>query len=83
MPQKEKASVNDKPTLFGAKSDRLTEQEVLEYEKKMSPLHFRFIISPESQKVPLKALVRSFVRRLEMETGHSFTWVAVEHYDTS
>ena len=83
MPQKEKVSVEDKPTLFGAKSDGLTEEEVLEYEKKMSPLHFRFIVSPESQKVPLKALVRSFVRRLEMEIGHSFTWVAVEHYDTS
>lgn len=83
MPQKEKVSVEDKPTLFGTKSDALTEEEVLEYEKKMSPLHFRFIISPESQKVPLKALVRSFIRRLEMETGHSFTWVAVEHYDTS
>lgn len=82
MPQKEKASVEDKPTLFGARSDALTEEEVLEYEKKMSPLHFRFIVSPESQKVPLKALVRSLVRRLETETGHSFTWVAVEHHDT-
>lgn len=81
LPQEEKADVKDKPKLFGARSDALTEEEVLEYEKKMSPLHFRFIVSPESQKVPLKALVRSFIRRLEAETGHSFTWVAAEHHD--
>lgn len=67
MPQKEKVSVEDKPTLFGAKSDGLTEEEVLEYEKKMSPLHFRFVVSPESQKVPLKALV--LINGTDAKTG--------------
>lgn len=81
MPQKNKDDVAVKPKLFGPGDDELTEEQIGEYEKKITPLHFRFVVSPESQKAPLKAVVRSLMKRLEAETGFSLTWVAVEHHD--
>jgi hypothetical protein len=34
------------------------------YEKRMSKLHFRFIVSPDNQNVDLKELFVNFIKRL-------------------
>ena len=82
MTQQNKDEVDEKPKLFNAGYDEVPEEELLRYEQNMDNLHFRFIISPDSQKVPLKNLVRSFISQLEKATGFSFTWMAVEHHNT-
>lgn len=82
MPQNNKQEVTDKPRLFNSITDSVSEEELLQYEKIASDRYFKWIISPESQKIPLKNLVRAFVQVLENETGYKFTWLAAEHHDT-
>jgi hypothetical protein len=48
----------------------------------MSGLHYKFIISPESQDVDTEALVKTLVKRMEAITGYRFNWVAATHTDT-
>lgn len=82
MPQKNRKEVTDKPGLFNADYDEVPEEAILDYEENMDKRGFKFIISPESQKVPMKALVRQFVENLEKATGFKFTWLAVVHTNT-
>lgn len=82
MQQKNKANVTEKPTLFNEEHDIVNDEEIKKYEAKMTELHFRYILSPGSQDVPLKPLVRSFIKQLEKATGYNFSWMAVEHHDT-
>jgi hypothetical protein len=81
LPQKNKDAVTEKPELFGP--EHTGGKAVSEYEKTMTGKHFKFIISPESQRVDTKALVRTLVKRMEAATGKHFTWVAAEHTDTA
>ena len=74
MPQIGKEGVIDNPNLFGCPFE--------EYEKHMSPRHFKCIISPESQKIDLKALTECFVRKMEKLTGYEFYWMGAIHTDT-
>lgn len=82
MPQKNKREVEDKPKLFNAIFDEVPESEILKYEADADKLGFKFIISPESQNIDMKSMVRQFVKNLESVTGHTFSWMAVTHTDT-
>lgn len=82
MPQKNKKAVVEKPDLFNDKYDVVPESEILKYEEEADDLGFKFIISPESQNIDMKLLVRQFVKNLEAITGHKFSWMAVTHTDT-
>lgn len=83
MTQENKKGVTDKPDLFNDEYDEVPESVVVDYEEnKMVDLGFKFIISPESQKIPMKELVRQYVHNLEKITGHKFTWFGAVHTDT-
>ncbi|WP_149554520.1 relaxase/mobilization nuclease domain-containing protein [Treponema pectinovorum] len=83
MPQNNKKEVIDKPKLFNAFYEEVPESELLKYEQEADDLGFKFIISPESQNIDMKALVRQFVKKLEGVTGHKFSWLAVTHTNTA
>ncbi len=74
MPQENKSYVVEKPVLFGT--------DEAEYEKNMSPLHFKCIISPENQNVNLEVLSDEFIKRLEALTGYKLYWRGCIHSDT-
>ena len=74
MPQIGKEGVIENPNLFGCSYE--------EYEKHMSPRHFKCIISPENQNVDLKVLTECFVRKMEKLTGYEFYWMGAIHTDT-
>lgn len=74
MPQIGKDGVIENPELFGCDFE--------EYEKHMSPLHFKCIISPESQKIDLKVLANSFIKKVEKLTGYELYWMGCIHSDT-
>lgn len=83
MKQENKKEVIDKPVLFNGIYDEVPEEVLMNYEQnEMVDLGFKFIISPESQKIPMKQLVRQFVHDLEMATGYKFTWFSAVHTDT-
>lgn len=81
MPQKNKKDVVDKPKLFND-NDVIPENEILKYKSEADDLGFKFIISPESQNVDMKLMIRQFVKNLETITGHKFSWMAATHTDT-
>ena len=74
MPQIGKDGVIENPERFGT--------DLEEYEKHMSPLHFKCIISPESQKIDLEALTNIYIKKLEKMTGYEFYWLGCIHRDT-
>ncbi|MDE6246201.1 MAG: relaxase/mobilization nuclease domain-containing protein [Treponemataceae bacterium] len=74
MPQENKDYVEEKPELFGMSQE--------EYDRHKVPLNFKFIISPENQNVDLTELTRSFIKRLEAQTGYALCWRAAIHKDT-
>ncbi|GAB6391776.1 MAG: DUF3363 domain-containing protein [Treponematales bacterium] len=76
LPQLNKKQVEEKPTLFGGESAD-------SYLEHMAGKHFKFIVSPESQRVDNEALVRTLVKRLEKVTGCRFRWLAACHTDTA
>lgn len=82
MPQKNKKEVSEKPKLFNGIYDEVPESEILKYESEAADMGFKFIISPESQNIDMKCLVRQFVKNLETVTGHKFSWMSVTHSDT-
>jgi hypothetical protein len=87
MPQENKKQVLEKPKLFGAADHPFGLEggadAVSDYEQHMADKHFKFIISPENQRVDTETLVRALVKRMEAATGHSFHWLAVTHTDTA
>lgn len=84
MPQKDKDEVpeEEKPRLFNGEYDVVPDSELERYESGMAGRHFKWILSPESQDVPMKVLARSFIRRLEVATGFRLSWLAAIHTDT-
>lgn len=83
MPQENKKEINDKPILFNASKNEMTEDDIKSYEENADDLYFKFIISPESQLVPMKEMVRQYVSNLEKITGYEFSWCAVTHSNTN
>ena len=83
LPQKNKDEVKDKPKLFNDIEDVVSEKTIMDYETKfMDKFFFRMIISPKRQDVPLKTLVREFIKTVEKMTGYKLYWFAAEHHDT-
>jgi hypothetical protein len=82
LPQENKDQVKEKPLLFGNAADDQT-GSAAEYQAHMTGKHFKFIISPENQRVDTEALVRTLVKRMEAATGHTFYWIAATHTDTA
>jgi hypothetical protein len=79
LPQENKKDIIRKPELF---SDGMVDAPFLDYYfKTMTENHFKFIISPESPKVDIPALVKTLVKHMEKITGYSFTWMAAAHTD--
>ena len=83
MPQENKDYVKNKPVLFNETEDKVSAQTIMDYETRiMDKMFFRFIISPKRQDVPLRILVRLFIKTVEKMTGYQLYWFAAEHHDT-
>jgi hypothetical protein len=54
-----------------------------EYRKNMVDRNFRVFLSPENGGTDLTALTKSFVKRLELDTGYKVYWEAANHYNTA
>jgi hypothetical protein len=80
LPQENKSRVTEKPELFN--TETAGEDYLDEYARAMTGRHFKFIISPESPRVDIPALVKTLVKRMEKITGYSFYWMAAVHTDT-
>lgn len=74
LPQKNHEEIKEKPQVFGS--------DLKEYEKNMSAKHFRFIISPDVQHMPMEDYIKEVVSRMEKETGYTFLWQAAVHTNT-
>jgi hypothetical protein len=80
MPQENKSRVKEKPELFN--TEIIGQDYLKQYAQAMTGRHFKFIISPESPRVDIQALVKTMVKRMEKITGYSFYWMAAVHTDT-
>lgn len=83
MIQADKDEVIEKPKYFDQNYDEVPDYEIDAYESIATPLYFKFILSPENSKVPLKVLAREFIKNLQIQTGYSFNWKGVEHWNTN
>ena len=81
LTQQKKNGITEKPELFSNAEN--IEEYIKDYQLKMSEKHFKFIISPESQNVDCKALVKTLVARLEKTTGYNFHWLSAIHTNTN
>ena len=64
------------PELYGS----LTKEE---YEKQMTDINWRIILSPETDEIDLTTMTKAFIEKLEEHTGYKFKWVAANHFDTA
>jgi hypothetical protein len=80
LPQENKKNVIEKPELYN--TGPVDGQALDQYYKAMTGKHFKFIISPESPRVDIQALVKTLVKRMEKIFGKSFLWMAATHTDT-
>ena len=74
MPQKNKPGVSEEKEMFGVPPE--------DYLNNIAPLHFKWIISPESQNVELKLLAHTIIKHVENLTGYELYWRGVIHTDT-
>ena len=74
MPQKNKPGISEEKEMFGVPPE--------DYLNNMAPLHFKWIISPESQNVDLKLLAHTIIKHVENLTGYELYWRGVIHTDT-
>jgi PBP1b-binding outer membrane lipoprotein LpoB len=80
LTQLNKEHVINKPVLFT--DSAVDDAFINQYKDSTTGLHYKFIISPESQEVDTEALVKTLVKRMEAATGYKFNWVAATHTDT-
>lgn len=80
LTQARKENVEKKPTVFSATKEG--EEACKEYKSKIVPLHFKLILSPETNKIPLQLYAKAYMERIEWELGVKFEWVAAVHTDT-
>lgn len=76
MSQENKKGVDEKPEIF------CREGNVTDYESRMTGRHFKLIVSPESQDVPMEQFVRTYMEKVSAELGVKFDWAAAVHNDT-
>ena len=74
MPQKNKPGVSEEKEMFGVPPE--------DYLNNIAPLHFKWIISPESQNVEQKLLAHTIIKHVENLTGYELYWRGVIHTDT-
>lgn len=80
MTQLNKKDIEDKPILF---SDEKVDIGFFNtYKEQMTDLHFRFIISPESQDVDLETASKAFIAKLNTLLGYNLNWVGSIHQNT-
>jgi hypothetical protein len=70
LPQENKSQVKEKPELFGAET--VNQDYLDQYARAMTGRHFKFIISPESTRVDIPAIVKTLVKRVAKITDYSF-----------
>lgn len=77
MPQKYKDEVKEKPEIFGNIS-------LEEYKKKMVPMNYKWVISPEKEadEKTLYYMAKAFIQRCEWELGTNIDYQAVVHCNT-
>lgn len=77
MPQKYKDEVKVKPEIFGNIS-------LEEYKKKMVPMNYKWIISPEKEadEKTLYYIAKAFIQRCEWELDRNIDYQAVVHCNT-
>ena len=77
MPQKYKDEVKKKPEIFGNIS-------LEEYKKKMVPMNYKWVISPEKEadEKTLYYIAKAFIQRCEWELGTNIDYQAVVHSNT-
>jgi hypothetical protein len=56
--------------------------DIAEYKANMTDRNFRVFLSPQNGNTDLTALTKSFVKRLELDTGYKIYWEAANHYNT-
>jgi hypothetical protein len=54
-----------------------------EYRAHMAQKNIRIFLSPASNGVPLETLAKTFIKKLELETGYRLYWVGANHYNTA
>lgn len=74
IPQLNKDDVIEKPEYFGLDYE--------EYRSHAVPLHFKLMISPESQNIDFQALTKTFIKRFEKLTGYELYWMGAVHNNT-
>ena len=82
MIQADKDDVVEKPKYFDQTYDEVPDFVIDTYESIATPLYFKFILSPEDSRVPIKTLAREFIKSLQLQTGYSLNWKAVKHKNT-
>jgi hypothetical protein len=81
LPQENKKQVIEKPVLFS--NEPVDSAFINNYFSNLADKHFKFIISPENNRVDNTALVKTLVKRMEKITGLAFHWMAAVHTDTN
>ncbi|MDR0553359.1 MAG: hypothetical protein LBG76_00970 [Treponema sp.] len=54
-----------------------------EYRRRMAAKNFRIFLSPASNNVKLDVLAKTFIKKLELQTGKRLYWQTAEHYNTA
>lgn len=90
--QQNKEEVKVKPTVFSARLNPFSnsgqrkvvygQEAVEDYKSCMTGRHYKFIISPDSSKVPMEEFTTAFMHRMQAEMGVKLDWVAAVHTDT-
>jgi len=83
LPQKNKKGVEKEANIFTYDESLSQEDAVKTYIDNITPDGFRLIFSPDSEKVPIEAAVRTFMRKLENITGYKLYWLSAKHTDTN
>lgn len=65
----------EKPVLFGT--------ELEKYKENMVGKNFRIFLSPGKTDISQQVLARTFMKKLELQTGYKFNWLAASHYNTA
>lgn len=65
----------ERPVLFG------DDKEI--YKDRMVAKNFRIFLSPGKTDISQQVLTRTFMKKLELQTGYKFTWLAASHYNTA
>lgn len=75
LPREGAGKDGERPFLFGDSKET--------YQDKMVAKNFRIFLSPGKTDISQQVLTRTFMKKLELQTGYKFTWLAASHYNTA